>query len=104
MTIRKRRTRRYRSLDDSNLEVRTSFAKHIGSAQTTGTCTNNDNITFSVGVQVLEIATSHGTGDLALADGVEFEGFPFVNHVLKGFGSIELDVSITIGSFGRHGA
>ena len=98
------RTRRDGSFDDSNLQVGTSFAEHVRSAQTAGSCTDNDNVAFGVGVQVLEVATSHGTGNLALADGIELEGFPSVNHVLEGFGSTELHVSIAIDGFGRHGA
>ena len=98
------RTRGDRSFDDSNLEVWTSFAKHVCSAQAAGSSTDDDDVAFRVGVQVLEVATSHGTGDLALTDGIELEGIPFVNHVLERIGSIELHQSIAVDGFGRHRA
>lgn len=97
-------TRRDRSFNDGDFEVWTSFAEHVRSAQTAGSSTNNDNVAFGVGVQVLEVATSHGTGDLALANGIELEALPSVNHVLEGFGSIELHESISVDGFSRHRA
>jgi hypothetical protein len=78
-------SRRDGSLNDGDLEIGTSLAKHVSSAETAGSGTDDDNVRLGVRVQVLEVATSHGTGDLGLADGSEREALlPFVGHVLEG--------------------
>ena len=75
-------TWRYGRFDDGNLEIRTRLAKHIGSAETTRSSSDDDDITLGIGVKVFEVATSHSTGDLALADGIEGERVPFVSKSL----------------------
>src|SRR5882672_8180529 len=52
---------RYRSLDDCNLEIGTSLAEHVGSAESTRTGTNDDNVGLGVRVKVVEVATGHST-------------------------------------------
>lgn len=78
--------RRHGGLDDGNLEVGTFLAEDVGGAQATGSGTDNDNVRLGIVIQVLEVATSHGSRDLALADGSELEAVPFAHHILDGFG------------------
>lgn len=69
------------SLDDGNLEVRALLAENVGSAQTTGASTDNDNVRLGVVVQVGKVAPGHGPRDLRLADGSEGERLPLVLHL-----------------------
>ena len=81
------------SLNDGNLEIRTSFTEHVGSAQTAGSGTNDDDVGLSVGVEVLEVATGHGTRDLRLADGSKCKALlPFAGHFLEGLGLVSVAI------------
>ena len=76
---------RDRSLNDGDLEIGASLAEHVGSAETAGSGTDDDNIGLSIGVKVLEVAAGHGARDLGLADGSEREALlPLVGHLLEG--------------------
>lgn len=70
------RTRRDASLNDSNLQVRTSLGEGIRSAKTARARTNDDDVGLGVGVKVVEVSTSHSTSDLRLPDAVESELLP----------------------------
>lgn len=73
------------SFDDGDLEIGTSLAKHVSSAETAGPGTNDDDVGFGIGVEVLEVATSHSTRDLRLTDGSEREALlPLMGHLLEG--------------------
>ena len=99
------RTRRDRSLNNSNLEIWTRFAKHVGSAQAARSSAHNYNVALSVRVQILEVATSHGAGDLALADGCELEGLPFFGQVFEELGlAIDRYVTIAVDRLDGHAA
>jgi len=91
------------SFNDGDLEIRTGFPKHISSAQTTGAGANNDDVTLGISVEVLEVATSHGTRDLALTDGIEGKNVPFLGKVVKelGFAS-KLDMAVAVQGLSRH--
>jgi hypothetical protein len=81
------------SFNDGNLEIRTSFAEHVGSAQTAGSSTNDDDVGLGVSVEVLEVAASHGTGHLRLADGSKCEILlPLVGHFLEGLGFVSVAI------------
>lgn len=83
---------RYRSLNDGNLEIRTSLAKHVGSTKTTRSSTDNDDVGLGVCVEILEVTTSHGTADLRLSDGSECEALvPLLGHFLEGLGLGTID-------------
>jgi hypothetical protein len=79
-------TRRHGSLDDGDLEIGTLLAQDVSSAKTAGSCADDDNVGLGVGVEVLEVATSHSARDLALADGGELEVIPVTEHLLNGLG------------------
>jgi hypothetical protein len=79
--------------NDGDLEIRTSLAEHVGSAQTAGSGTDDDDIRLGVSVEVLEIATSHGAGDLRFADGSKCEALlPFVGHFFEGLGLVSVAI------------
>ena len=71
-------------LDNGNLQVRTGLGQTVGCRETTAASANNDNITFSILVEVGEVAASHLTGDLALANRPEAEVTPLACHLLDG--------------------
>ncbi len=97
------RTGRDGSFYDSDLEIRTSFSKNIRSAQPTGAGADNDDIALSIRVEVLEVATSHSTRDLALTDGIKGESVPFLSKVVKKLGfARELYMAVTTQRLGRH--
>ena len=73
-----------RSLNDSNLEIRASFSEHVGSAETTGASTDDDNVRLGVSVEVLKVASGHCTRDLGLANWSKTETLiPLVGHVFE---------------------
>lgn len=96
-------TRRDRSLDYGNLEVRASFTQHVSSTQAAGSCADDDNVALSVSIQVLEVATSHSTRDLTLTNGIELEAVPFPGKFLKQL-SLASDLHLAVDGFGGHGA
>lgn len=74
-------------LDNGDLQVWASFAKHVSGAETAGACPDDDDVRLGVGVQVVKVATGHGARDLRLSDGSEGEaGVPLVGHFLEGLG------------------
>ena len=80
------------SLNDGDLEIGASLAKHVGSAETAGSGTNDDNIGLGISVKVLEVAAGHGARDLGLADGSEREALlPLVGHLLEGLSLAVID-------------
>ena len=85
--------RRDRSFDDSNLQVRTSFAKHVGRAEATRSSADNDNVRLSIGIEVIEIAASHGAGNLRLADRSELEALlPLFGEFIESFGLVAISI------------
>lgn len=79
-------------LNDGNLQVWASLAKHVCSAETARPGTDDDNVRFGVGVKVVEVAAGHGTRDLRLTDRSKLEALlPFVGHVLEGLGLVVVD-------------
>lgn len=84
-------TRRHRSLDDGDLEIGSLLAQDVSGTQTAGSSADDDNVGLGIVVQVLEVATSHGAGDLALPDGGELEVIPITKHFLNGLGVDVLD-------------
>ena len=83
-------TRRDGSLDDCNLQIGSCFGKDISGAETTASSANNNNVTFSVCIKILEVARSHGTHDLTLANWVKAEAIPFAS---KFFQELALDIA-----------
>jgi len=108
---------RNRGFNDGNLEVWTSFAQHVSSTETTGSCSNNDNVGLRIGVEIGEVATGHGTRDLRLADGSECEALlPLVSQLAESLslrlGSIDCEAlevkgilqrcSLSVSGLGKH--
>ena len=80
------------SFNDGNLEVRTSLAEHISSAETARPSANNDNIGLSVRVEVIEVTACHSTADLGLANGSKLEALvPFLGQFFKGLRLCAID-------------
>ena len=92
-------TWRDRGLDDCNFEIRTGFTKHVSRTQSTRASADDYNVAFGVGVQVVEVAASHGPGHLALADGSELERLPFICEIVENFG-LGIDLYVTDGAIG----
>lgn len=75
------------SFDDGDLEIWTSLAKHVCSAKTARSSTNDDDVGLGVGVEIIEVATSHGTRDLGLADWSERKALlPLVGQLFESLG------------------
>lgn len=69
--------------NDGDLQVRSSISKHVGGAETAGSGTDDDDVALGVFVEILEVATGHGTRDLALTDRGEIEFVPFSSELVQ---------------------
>lgn len=67
-----------------DLQVGTRLGKAVGSAQTTRTSSDDDDVGLGVLIEVIKVAPGHGTHDLALTDGLEREVLPATSHGLDG--------------------
>jgi hypothetical protein len=79
----------YIGLDDGNLQVWTGLGQAVGGRETAAASADDDNVALGVLVKIVEVATGHLAGDLALADRPEAEVLPLARHLLDG--SLGLD-------------
>lgn len=81
-----------RSFNDSNLEIGTRLPEHVGRAETARSSSDDNDVGFGIVVKILEVTTGHGTRDLRLADGSEFEAMlPLIGKLGERLGFAILD-------------
>ena len=76
-------TRRDGGLDDSNLQIGSSFGKDIGGTETTASSTNDDDVALCILIKILEVPRCHSSHDLTFADGIKLETIPFVDELVQ---------------------
>src|SRR4051812_2954491 len=78
--------------NDGNLQVGTSFAEHVCSTETARSSTDNDDVGFGIGIEIVEVTTSHRTRDLGLSNWSECKALlPFLCQFLECLGLSRMD-------------
>lgn len=71
-------------LDDGDLEIWTSLGEAVSGGKTAAAGSHDDDVGLGIVVEVAEVASGHGAGDLTLANVGELEVRPAAGHLLDG--------------------